>query len=87
MQDRIRRGVALLDREVPDWHERVSIDRLNVISDNYCVLGQLFGSYQVGLIALDLVGGVAHGFAPARGDCVSDLEQAWREELARGRPN
>jgi hypothetical protein len=41
--DVIRRGAALLDERGPiDWRTRIDLDRLNVQSVYYCVVGQVF---------------------------------------------
>lgn len=44
---RVERGATLLDQRVPGWHERVDVHRLRLISTADCVLGQLFGHYDV----------------------------------------
>lgn len=51
-EDSIRKGVAVLDKVLPDWRERINLDRLNVANYNLCVLGQVFGSYTEGLDVL-----------------------------------
>lgn len=45
---KVRRGVELLDREIPGWHERIDLETLEVISTSHCVLGQLFEDFYVG---------------------------------------
>lgn len=43
-------GVALLDAvEGPDWHLRIDLDELDVSDSDWCVLGQLYGSWSEGL--------------------------------------
>lgn len=37
----IERGVKLLNRFAPDWFNHVNLDRLELASGRYCVLGQL----------------------------------------------
>ena len=39
---RVARGVALLDRTLADWGERIDLDRLNLASPCNCILGQEF---------------------------------------------
>ena len=64
--DRVRTGVALLDEKVPGWFERIDLDRLDMDSCARCVLGQLFGSFVRGSLAVgfDMSGNdeVAAGF-------------------------
>jgi hypothetical protein len=38
---RVARGVALLDREVPDWRDRIDTDDLVMIDGDRCVVGQI----------------------------------------------
>ena len=47
---RVRRGVALLDRVMPGWHDRIDVDTLDINFCHRCVLGQLFGgNYDLGV--------------------------------------
>lgn len=48
---RVSAGIALLTRELPDWRSRVT-QRVNLISDKRCVLGQCYGSFHAGMKAL-----------------------------------
>lgn len=41
-KERIAKGIALLDKEVPGWCERVDIKVLDLGSPFKCVLGQVF---------------------------------------------
>jgi hypothetical protein len=51
---RVARGVALLDEHKPDWRSRIiDVERLSVWSP-WCVLGQVYGGYIDGHIALGL---------------------------------
>lgn len=77
-------GVSLLDKKGPRyWALAVSLNRLSLISPRTCVLGQIFGSYDLGREYLGLTGRDCrrHGFTfhtPwgfARGD------DAWRRVL------
>ena len=40
----IQRGMALLDEQVPDWWQRIRVDRLMLEDCKNCVVGQLFGA-------------------------------------------
>lgn len=49
-EDVTRRGAEVLDARVPGWAERLDLSRLDLLSLQYCVLGQLFrGDYHYGL--------------------------------------
>lgn len=61
MKDKVLRGIELLDREVPDWREKIDWDRLNMADCFRCILGQLFGEYAEGVDYLKITGAV-HGF-------------------------
>jgi hypothetical protein len=43
VSERVTRGVAFLDREVPDWRSRIVINDLDLSSTCSCVVGQVFG--------------------------------------------
>lgn len=45
----VDRGVALLDREVPDWRIRIDESIFDMKKLDSCVLCQLFGGYAEGL--------------------------------------
>jgi len=40
-EQRVARGVALLDERVPDWRERIDIGRLDMLDGNACIVGQI----------------------------------------------
>lgn len=50
VENAVRNGIALLDREVPHWRGLIDWDRLDMTSSYDCILGQIFhddagGSY------------------------------------------
>lgn len=51
---RVAQGAALLDREVPDWWRRINLDTLRMSACSSCVLGQLYGDYDIGLDQLHI---------------------------------
>lgn len=62
--DDVRRGVDLLDAEVPTWRDKIDPSRLHLTNCKECVLGQVFGSYEAGLNALGLTWDAAdYGFS------------------------
>lgn len=59
----IAAGAALLDEKLPpDWRTCVDVDTLDLLSMTQCVLGQLFGTYEHGALALELEDVGALGF-------------------------
>jgi len=95
MEQRRDRGVALLDSEQPGWRSKVDGPTLRMRTCHDCVLGQLFGSYQLGRQILGASGkfeGSAsdHGFMLKYGDYTSDsdideayaaLDDLWKRVL------
>jgi hypothetical protein len=51
---RVQRGVKLLDEKVPGWTDRIDPAELNMQYHETCMLAQLYGSYERGLMALNL---------------------------------
>lgn len=54
VEDRVARGVEILDREEPGWVNHLNTDTLDISSLENCVLGQLYGSYGEGREALGI---------------------------------
>lgn len=54
VEERVRAGARFLDQEDPDWGMKVDPSRLFMESNFRCVLGQVFGSYGMGLVRFDL---------------------------------
>ena len=83
-EQRVARGVALLDERVPDWRTRIDTDRLNMLDGTACVVGQLqhsldpagWSPWQYGLDRLGLVADSSephdHGFITERTDMPDD---------------
>jgi hypothetical protein len=46
---RVRRGMKLLDEAKPGWERQIKLVDLSLDDANYCVLGQLYGTYDEGL--------------------------------------
>jgi hypothetical protein len=88
LEVRVARGVALLDEQVPEWASRIEVARLDVRSPS-CILGQLFGTYIDGHIALALgpilwLEGMYHGFITSMDDsqAANNVEGHWRVQIA-----
>lgn len=95
----VRRGATMLDAMDPYWHERLSVGVLDIASDRHCVLGQLYGHFTRGVLALFgtlYADSDYHGFSAFSakdggwGDvdeyqAWDDLRHAWRDEITRRR--
>lgn len=54
---RVQRGVDLLREQYgEDWVDHINPEKLNLMSSDYCVLGQLYNGYITGTRALDIDG-------------------------------
>lgn len=88
--EQIAAGMALLDEKVPEWWQRIDVDRLNTASPCSCVLGQMYGFYGTGLEALGILGFACdYGFgATGAGGGYPSLTRAWRRAIRarRDRP-
>ena len=52
-------GIELLDRKEPGWALNVNLDQLGMAWATRCILCQVFGTYEAGIIRLGLVKGEA----------------------------
>ena len=82
-------GAAVLDAHRPGWRAQVDVSILDMEDDTFCVLGQLYGTYGLGVVALcpsdaDNCNKWAHdhGFLD-RWDARADkrLQPAWKAEI------
>lgn len=89
--DRARSGAYLLDCKGPkDWRKKVNLEILALSSDKHCVLGQIYGNYDLGMDALGISSlapidlGFCAGSGSAKHEYVSsrELDEAWRELLS-----
>ena len=90
----VTRGAEFLTRVLngPEWRGDIDAQRLSIARADLCVLGQLFGSYGAGLVALGLSWDQARicGFQLALRHretslvvpSYTALDEAWRRELA-----
>ncbi len=88
MKENVLRGVALLDEEVPDWREKINSNELDMDKYGWCILGQLFGFYDIGLRQLKIASrakSIEYGFdartQSERSKKWNELAQLWREQL------
>lgn len=81
----VRRGAKFLDDSpavAPEWRERINVDTLDIDDAGYCILGQVFGSFEVGMRMLELSHerSIAYGFNGWYLD-MTPLNIAWTEYL------
>jgi hypothetical protein len=48
----VKEGAILLDKEKPGWYNKIDINRLDMTGHRSCILGQLYGEYEIGDTAL-----------------------------------
>ena len=48
VEERVRRGIELLDTKAPGWREKIDLKTLDVEGSCACVLGQVYGGYPGG---------------------------------------
>jgi len=75
----VQAGMDILDENVPGWESRINPETLNLESCNFCVLGQIYGGYDVGKRALGVQNTDACGFEVESGDSrhYALLTRAW----------
>jgi hypothetical protein len=81
----VAEGFAFLDDHAPGWRNRVDPDTLDIASCRRCLLGQLYGLFVDGFLALDLTRDATFrlGFdTPGDRAAAEDLTAAWKEALA-----
>ena len=81
--ERVAKGAALLDERQPGWPRWVNVATLDVDDCWRCPLGQVFGGYGSGVVALNLSDHetIVHGFAGTHDEAGDDLPVS-DEELA-----
>jgi len=82
------KGAAVMDQRKPGWRKRINLEAFSVASVRACVLGQNYGSFNVGMDALGLgrVAAAEHGFIWPPGQVDNDeliraLDEAWRFQI------
>lgn len=61
LKKRVNRGMELLDKENPEWDQKINLQTLNTSTLLSCVLGQLYGNYVEGCRQLNLNSGITQG--------------------------
>lgn len=54
IRERVEEGAKFLDKKVPDWATMLDLGALELGDCSQCVLGQLYGHYDNGVVALDI---------------------------------
>lgn len=95
LQERVQRGMALLDKKRPGWRESINTEILD-LSDGYCcVLGQVYNHFITGSHGLGLVHSgeedpytpqeeqnlLSHGFYSLSSHEYDDLTATWKQAL------
>lgn len=82
--DRAARGARFLDERAPGWESQINLDTLNIARSDNCALGQVYGSYGVGVQATGTAARVHDlGFMTA-GSIDEEyrlLTEAWKKEV------
>ena len=79
---KVQRGTAVLDQTDQKWFEKINLQTLVMVSQQKCILGQLYGWYGTGLGRLNIVGrGVEYGFSSNNAFGLWRLERNWNKVI------
>src|SRR5579859_5527888 len=94
IEQRVQRGIALLDEHIPGWRARIDVARLDMGSGEDGLIEQLYGTFHKGRLALGLTwnhdetGCIENGFDIAGNERGENnlrdwrvLTEAWRRAL------
>ncbi len=89
-KDQVEKGMALFDKDKPDWLSRIDENKLNIADPNSCAVTQLYGSFSGGLQELGISGrGHEFGFNIPRGQvplgAYDLLNQYWNDGIKERR--
>lgn len=80
---KVSSGITLLSRGNSEWMDKIDFTRLNMNSVKDCVLGQLYGDYDKGLVQVGIAESSSgiYGFTVSGwgGDAMSSLTKAWKD--------
>ena len=83
----VANGIKLLDSKVLfNWRENINWVTLDILSPTDCILGQIFGNYLNGLLALELEKSgqaVVFGFHPYEIGDILHLEHEWHSQSGK----
>ncbi len=83
----VAKGIALLDEKQPGWRERINLSALDMGHCGQCILGQVFGDYEIGVNHFFAIGSHSlpkiHGFLSGawQDSDWQDLRDEWRCQL------
>lgn len=80
---KIRRAARMLDRKWPGWEYEVNLGKLQMRSAYRCVLGQLYGTYELGLSLEGL--GLRPSLRHHRAFRAEASDDEWAREISRRR--
>lgn len=73
-EDRVLKGIQLLDTKIPGWRELVDFDKLDLLNANMCILGQVYGDFGQGVYELEIpwveVSNYGFDLFPGERECV-----------------
>lgn len=83
----VAKGIAKLNEffDGPNWVRRVSVFSLSMATCDKCILGQLFGDYETGVIAMKNLDGGSYGFASSSLATSEELTKEWGQRVDRMR--
>lgn len=84
--EKVKRGMALLDRIQPGWQDRIDLQTLRISHPLVCVLGQLYGEFDGATrdiwgsddAAYRLAMAQSHGFDRSVGSEYAELTDVWQ---------
>lgn len=91
-QESAARGAQLLDKIEPGWFNHINVGNLDISSGSFCILGQLYGTYEQGIDhhlpgEISAYNSANWGFCLGRNESYADLDMAWLSEImARRNP-
>lgn len=68
IDERVARGIALLDAQEPGWREKVNVNRLDMRTCHNCIFGQVYGDISIGLRKTGLIDDVSKLIADDESD-------------------
>lgn len=51
----VKEAAQFLDEKYPGWYKKINVDNLNMNIYTKCILGQIYGTYKIGITNLNLV--------------------------------
>ncbi len=91
VEERVSVGVDLLDQQIPDWDLKITPHTLDISVCPLCVLGQVFGRFEVGADRLfgpepgSAMDSYRHGFVGLSSADYVALNVEWRRVIGERR--